>query len=63
VLEELRAEAVNELTVVTKMHAGRAAGTLPAAALEGDVTIDKPIHAVASLAAALCRLLEQASTG
>lgn len=63
VLDELRAEALDELTAVTKMYAGRTAGTLPAAALEGDVSIDKSIHAIASLAAALCRLLEPARPG
>jgi hypothetical protein len=61
-LDELRLEALDELTSATKSHADHRAATLPAAALEGNVTIDQSVRAIASLATALCRLLDETPT-
>lgn len=58
-LEDLRSYALDELNSVRKLHTGRATNTLPAAAVEGDVTIDRAIRAIASLGTALCGLLDQ----
>lgn len=61
-LDELRSEALDELTAVAKLYVDRRATTLPAAALEGDVTIGQSVRTIASLATTLCCLLDEAPT-